>query len=402
MGWAWIKPKQFKNSDFVEVKLQKFGRFDGYAGYTKDGRIYRLQRVTTINKLYGSSDGLVNWAANQAALYFLQQLTPNRAYSQAEIERLYQAARGEWRNVRDEAAKYGTLTHQWIEAFLQNGQWPNDEEWATLPSEVQNSLLAFCEFWDAHGFKVVHVEKYLLNAWMGYGGTADLIAMDKDGKIWLIDWKTSKGLYEDMARQVSAYFGACHLMGINVSRCMIVRFGKYDGSVQMCELELDEIKTCYRIFERLCYFHGFTMDQQRKFKKLTDKHNQEVRLRAEAEAEAMARAAAEKSAPAQETAKMETQAGAETAKMEVTSSAGIRDSVTLRKAIKGKNVKLWGVFSDVTNMDFDDNQGALFCTFGKDAGKWHIDTANSVGPAIIQELTGLKLVVRAPHLETKS
>lgn len=63
-------------------------------------------------------------------------------------------------------------------------------------------------FFDQINPMPVAIEVCLFNAEHGYAGTADLIATI-NGKTALIDWKTSKFIYEEMALQLAAY-ARCH------------------------------------------------------------------------------------------------------------------------------------------------------------------------------------------------
>ena len=64
------------------------------------------------------------------------------------------------------------------------------------------AYLKFCRDWDLHA---EYVESAVYSVTHGYAGTLDLIATLRDGKRWLLDLKTSKGVYGDMALQQAAY-----------------------------------------------------------------------------------------------------------------------------------------------------------------------------------------------------
>jgi hypothetical protein len=84
----------------------------------------------------------------------------------------------------EEAARLGTVYHDANEAILSDTELP--ESAGELPVEF---FPAFKEWWDSTGLKPLELEQSFASS-LGYGGRIDCTAVDKDGVIWYIDWKT--------------------------------------------------------------------------------------------------------------------------------------------------------------------------------------------------------------------
>lgn len=104
--------------------------------------------------------------------------------------------------VKNQSAAEGTLIHETIEALL-IGKKPE------VPDSIEPSVRAFLQFiFD----KNIHVdpewvEKRLVNYEDRYAGTIDTVALI-DGKLGVLDIKTSQAIYRDYDLQTSAYMAA--------------------------------------------------------------------------------------------------------------------------------------------------------------------------------------------------
>lgn len=115
-----------------------------------------------------------------------------------DIVALVKEMKGHYRKKTEAAADIGTIAHNWIERFIKG----SNEEYPDGPAG--QSVDAFMEWWQAHKIEVLHSEKVLFSRTHWYAGTVDLIAM-VDGVLTLADFKTSSGIYPEMALQLSAY-----------------------------------------------------------------------------------------------------------------------------------------------------------------------------------------------------
>jgi hypothetical protein len=104
--------------------------------------------------------------------------------------------------MKRQSASEGTLIHDTIEKLLL-GEKPD------VPDVIAPSIKAFLEFILNKNIKVDpdYVEKRLVNYEHRFAGTLDAIAMI-DGKLGILDIKTSQAIYRDYNLQTSAYLAS--------------------------------------------------------------------------------------------------------------------------------------------------------------------------------------------------
>lgn len=104
------------------------------------------------------------------------------------------------------AADEGTETHKAIEDFL-NGEeivWINEYGRANYSLTVWQMILRFADFWNTVKPKLIATEQHIFSDQYQYAGTIDLV-VEIDGKIWLLDIKTSNSLHTSYDLQLAAY-----------------------------------------------------------------------------------------------------------------------------------------------------------------------------------------------------
>lgn len=147
--------------------------FKGSCGYTIDDSWYpRVTRIVSIK----AKPGLANF------------------YSQVG-SKAGQA-------ISEEAAREGTMVHEAVESLIL-GQKP------VIPEIVRPAVRAFENFRTQHDIEVAPdgVERRILNRGHRYAGTVDVIAR-VDGKLGVLDIKTSQAIYRDYNLQTAAYMDA--------------------------------------------------------------------------------------------------------------------------------------------------------------------------------------------------
>lgn len=155
---------------------------DGY--HTADGT--RVPGVTTIIGRYKDAGGLIHWA--------------------------WQLGRDgqDYREVRDSAANVGTIAHAMVEAELRHGTPPEHAIPAGTPSELADQAMqayrAWVEWRRRTRITVQPLERPLVSEVHRFGGTPDAIGKN-DGRLSLVDIKTSNKLYPDYLIQCAAYVG---------------------------------------------------------------------------------------------------------------------------------------------------------------------------------------------------
>jgi hypothetical protein len=149
--------------------------------------------VTTILQNL-SKPALVNWAAKAVAEYAVENiLVWEKLSAQAAIDLL---KREPLRSSR-EKMDIGSAVHAAIEAH--SGGEPTIDP-ALLPY-VSAAIL----FLEEHVSIVWRSEATIFNRTYQYAGTCDLIAELKDGNTAIIDWKSGRAIYPEVALQLSGY-----------------------------------------------------------------------------------------------------------------------------------------------------------------------------------------------------
>ena len=166
-------------------------------GYVVDGQ--RLRRVTTL--LNGiPKDALPAWAAREVATFAYEH---REAWTGLDKTNAVKMLKGAPWTKRDDAGDRGAAVHNTIEAYVRKGPLPEN----LTDDEAQCAVNAI-EFLKARKSRVLGCEVTVVNFTLGYAGTFDLWDIDADGQSWLLDWKTSKGVYPNHAVQQAAYRNA--------------------------------------------------------------------------------------------------------------------------------------------------------------------------------------------------
>ena len=112
----------------------------------------------------------------------------------------------DFREVRDSAARVGTMAHNLI-AWHLKGEAPEYQPLAVHPDETDRAEKCFAKYlaWEkGNPLTPVMIETPLVSELFKYGGTPDLLAGMDDGFV-LIDFKTGGRIYEDYFCQLAAY-----------------------------------------------------------------------------------------------------------------------------------------------------------------------------------------------------
>lgn len=108
----------------------------------------------------------------------------------------------DFRKTRADAADIGTMVHAMVEADLKEETIPIPP--VEMRGVADASFAAFQDFKRSTDLKTVSVEVPLVSEKHRYGGTIDRVVM-ANGKLCILDLKTSKDIYEDMKIQIRAY-----------------------------------------------------------------------------------------------------------------------------------------------------------------------------------------------------
>ncbi len=136
------------------------------------------------------------------------------------------------KETKDAAADLGTQIHDLIELFIKGKKpkIPNDER-------VKNGFLAFLKWVDENKIKFLGSESHIYSKKYDYAGILDIEAKI-NGKLAIVDIKSSNGIYNEMRYQVSGYRGAKEEMTKKkYEESWIIQLGKETGEFKAYRLD---------------------------------------------------------------------------------------------------------------------------------------------------------------------
>ena len=195
--------------------------------------------VTSILKLL-DKPALIQWAANMAVSYIRDNWT-GEMMGQESFEKICNEAKTAHRRTSKDAADIGTTVHSFAQRILETGR-------AALPSDPKaaNGAQAFLSWFHAHEIKPISVERMFLSSTFWFAGTCDFFG-HFDGKLCVLDFKTSSGLYLEMLLQLAAYAIALEEETKElVENGIICRLDKKTGKCQVYHIALtNQLKSAF-------------------------------------------------------------------------------------------------------------------------------------------------------------
>lgn len=211
--------------------------------YSFDGIEY--PSVTTVLGVL-DKPALINWAAGLAVDWCIEH-RDNIDHPQFKSN-----AMTGWREVQKEALDIGSSVHHAIDN-LHNGHDCTSER-----PEVQNAVIAYLAWEKEQGVTIEASEVPVYDKILAFAGTLDAMAMI-NGERCLIDYKTSKAVYNEYKYQVAAYARAWDRMHQDqkIKRLFIVRLDKETGEPEVVETtktraqDEEVFKTCLTLYYQL-------------------------------------------------------------------------------------------------------------------------------------------------------
>lgn len=218
----------------------------------KDGNFLSVKEnwlvsVTGATGMIDKSRVLMYWASNLTKEYLYGNIELlKKSTKDVEIKGIVDNAVVQHRLVKEEAAAIGTQVHEWCEEYI-NAK-PKDRKTLALPEEERalNGVTAFLSWVNTHKVKFIDTEKLVYSKKHDYVGLLDLKAI-VDGKLTLVDFKTSKGVYPEYYIQVSSYLKADEEeCGDKYDGAMILHFDKETGDFGT--YEVPDVNTHFKAF----------------------------------------------------------------------------------------------------------------------------------------------------------
>lgn len=173
--------------------------------YQLKGEKTFLISATAITGVIDKSRMLIPWATGLAATFLIDMVERGEPITTDAIRE----AMTQHTIRKDEAASIGTIVHDYAEAFATakiEGK-PLPEIPADAPEAALNGIMAFIDWTKQHHVEFRETERLVYSKAFGYVGLTDAIAV-VDGKLSVIDYKTSKGIYDDHYFQIAGYWAA--------------------------------------------------------------------------------------------------------------------------------------------------------------------------------------------------
>lgn len=184
-----------------------------------DARGEKIISVTKITGKIDKSDALIVWATRLMGKYLSDNYV-GKTLTQDAVE----LSLKKWREAKEEAADIGTAIHEWIRMKIRGEEplIPEDEK-------VRNGVIAFLKWTGEKKIKWLESEKMVYSRKHNYVGTLDAIAKI-GGKTFLVDYKSSKGLYPEFYLQTAGYQLAYQEEhGKTIDGRVLIHLGKEDG-----------------------------------------------------------------------------------------------------------------------------------------------------------------------------
>lgn len=240
-----------------EVKIDFYPDSHRYklAGETK-----YLTSVTAITGILDKSRFLIPWAVGLAGQYIRQYLEKCGAtFTRDEILPVIDQALIQHTIKKEEAADIGSRIHEWCEQFakaqIEGTALPDMPE--TLPDDkpledgsypIHNGIEAFLKWFNENEVKFLESERMVYSKAFEYVGITDAIA-EINGKKCLIDFKTGKGIYNEMRYQIAAYRMAYEEeIGECLTQCSILHFNKETGEFNVRDFDISELVVDGNVF----------------------------------------------------------------------------------------------------------------------------------------------------------
>lgn len=171
----------------------------GNHSYYLDGK--RVRGVTSIINDGIPKPALPRWAAKTVAEYVADNIHQLDSWATMHRDSLVDALKRTPWTARDEAAIRGTDVHDLAERIVHGGE-------ADVPDHLLAHVQGYVQFLQDFDVRPVLTEVPVGNRAYRYAGKPDFIGtlgVYGDHTTWLLDWKTSRGVYGETALQTAAY-----------------------------------------------------------------------------------------------------------------------------------------------------------------------------------------------------
>jgi hypothetical protein len=170
----------------------------------------------------------------------------------------------------DETARVGTLAHEMIQEYLKGPRWDRGAFSADQIDLAENAVISFFEWERVNDYNMIteKIEMPLVSECFAYGGTVDWYG-SIGGKKWLVDIKTSRGLFPEHVFQVSAYWNMLLENGFKVDGVRLLRVGRTeDEGFEDHVIDHSKLSQAFEVFQSALKLYRAKQEFERKEKKV--------------------------------------------------------------------------------------------------------------------------------------
>jgi len=211
----------------------------GAGTYYLDGKA--VDRISDVLNIY-PKPWLLAWPPKEMEKYIhakLDELLPRHTILtnvlHQQIKQIVTDGKSAWRVKRDKSADIGTQAHDILSVFIKTGQ-------RVVPknAQVQNCVDRFFDWLKENKVEWLLSEQKVASMEHGFAGTCDAAGI-LNGKVALIDFKTSNQMSDSFDLQTAAYQLALEEMGFpKIEERWILRFPK-EGE----DFEVKKVRSLY-------------------------------------------------------------------------------------------------------------------------------------------------------------
>ena len=158
----------------------------------------------------------------------------------------------EYDKVINDALEVGNDTHQWIEDYINYGHACENTDGLWRCNQILKTVKAFLEWEEEYNPEWIDAERKVYCYKYKYAGTVDAVAKI-NGRVCVIDFKTSKKIYKPYHLQVTAYAQAIKRMDglrrwpLGVILRLDKETGKFENKVFEPKHNFNTFKKCLEL-----------------------------------------------------------------------------------------------------------------------------------------------------------
>lgn len=212
--------------------------------YKLAGERSYLTSVTAITGIIDKSRVLIPWAVGLTGAFlrkYLEEAAANN-FTKEELYSVIDEALVQHTVKKEAAADTGSQVHDIAQKIGEElrDNLPLSDIGENLPDQVKNGVAAFINWVVDHNVKFIECERMVYSRKYGFVGITDAI-IEIDGKRYLIDYKTSKGVYNEQKYQLAGYTIAYEEeTGEKLDGQMIIHFNKETGEFTVHEISNED------------------------------------------------------------------------------------------------------------------------------------------------------------------